>query len=332
MPGRLRDARRRRARTAAASSRRTTAATPAPARPARHRRLRLLDQQDPRRAAPSSWPRSSRSCATSGSARSRASAPRPAGRSRPSSCSCSTTRSRTGSSSSTSARRQARRRTGEPVDFSEQEPLGTCPKTQGHVFEFGTQLRLRARGRRAQPEPTCDFKSGKIILQQPVAREQMTKLLATGKTDLLDKLRLEQDAPHVQGLPGLGQGGGQGQLRVRAVEVPAQGASAPARLRAWSRGSGWPLARSAGANAPAKSATPKEPKAPKAPKAPRKSTGKLMTASPALAAVIGTEPVARTEVIKKLWDYIKATGSRTPSTSARSTRMRCCSRCSGSRR
>ena len=33
---------------------------------------------------------------------------------------------------------------------------------------------------------TCDFKSGKIILQQPVAREQMTKLLATGKTDLLE--------------------------------------------------------------------------------------------------------------------------------------------------
>jgi DNA topoisomerase-3 len=33
---------------------------------------------------------------------------------------------------------------------------------------------------------TCDFKSGKIILQQPVAREQMSKLLATGKTDLLD--------------------------------------------------------------------------------------------------------------------------------------------------
>jgi DNA topoisomerase-3 len=33
---------------------------------------------------------------------------------------------------------------------------------------------------------TCDFKSGKIILQQPVAREQMSKLLATGKTDLLE--------------------------------------------------------------------------------------------------------------------------------------------------
>ena len=33
---------------------------------------------------------------------------------------------------------------------------------------------------------TCEFKSGKVILQQPVAREQMTKLLATGATDLLE--------------------------------------------------------------------------------------------------------------------------------------------------
>ena len=36
------------------------------------------------------------------------------------------------------------------------------------------------------PAPSCDFKSGKVILQQPVAREQMTKLLTTGATDLLD--------------------------------------------------------------------------------------------------------------------------------------------------
>ena len=33
---------------------------------------------------------------------------------------------------------------------------------------------------------TCDFKSGKIILQQPVTHEQMHKLLTTGKTDLLE--------------------------------------------------------------------------------------------------------------------------------------------------
>jgi DNA topoisomerase-3 len=62
---------------------------------------------------------------------------------------------------------------------------------------------------------------------------------------------------------------------------------------------------------PAKKAATSKP-APKAaakPKAPRKTTaasGKQPSA--ALAAVIGNEPVARTEVIKKLWDYIKANG------------------------
>jgi DNA topoisomerase III len=41
--------------------------------------------------------------------------------------------------------------------------------------------------------------------------------------------------------------------------------------------------------------------------APRK-TGPGLKPSAELAAVIGSEPVARTEVIKKLWDYIKAKG------------------------
>lgn len=72
---------------------------------------------------------------------------------------------------------------GEPVDFSGQESLGHCPKCQGKVFEFGTSYVCEhAVGKHV----TCDFKSGKIILQQPVAREQMSKLLATGKTDLLE--------------------------------------------------------------------------------------------------------------------------------------------------
>jgi chromatin remodeling complex protein RSC6 len=31
-----------------------------------------------------------------------------------------------------------------------------------------------------------------------------------------------------------------------------------------------------------------------------------MTLGPALAAVIGSEPIPRTEVTKRLWDYIKA--------------------------
>jgi len=72
---------------------------------------------------------------------------------------------------------------GEPVDFSGQQSLGPCPKCQGHVYEHGTSYVCEHA---VGPKQTCDFKSGKIILQQPVAHEQMHKLLAGGRTDLLD--------------------------------------------------------------------------------------------------------------------------------------------------
>jgi DNA topoisomerase-3 len=72
---------------------------------------------------------------------------------------------------------------GEPVDFSAQESLGHCPKCQGKVFEHGTNYVCEHS---VGPAQTCDFKTGKIILQQPVPREQVNKLLSTGKTDLLE--------------------------------------------------------------------------------------------------------------------------------------------------
>ncbi|MFD2887644.1 SWIB/MDM2 domain-containing protein [Chitinophaga cymbidii] len=33
-----------------------------------------------------------------------------------------------------------------------------------------------------------------------------------------------------------------------------------------------------------------------------------LTPSPALAAVVGSQPLPRTEIVKKMWDYIKANG------------------------
>ncbi|MFO1218385.1 MAG: DNA topoisomerase III [Burkholderiaceae bacterium] len=72
---------------------------------------------------------------------------------------------------------------GEPVDFSGQEPLGHCPKCKGKVYEHGTSYVCEHA---VGATVTCDFKSGKIILQQPIAREQMGKLLATGRTDTLE--------------------------------------------------------------------------------------------------------------------------------------------------
>ncbi|WP_140636206.1 DNA topoisomerase III [Methylibium rhizosphaerae] len=72
---------------------------------------------------------------------------------------------------------------GEPVDFSGQQSLGACPKCKGHVYEHGTNYVCENA---VGAHVTCDFKSGKIILQQPIGREQVTKLLKEGKTDLLE--------------------------------------------------------------------------------------------------------------------------------------------------
>jgi DNA topoisomerase-3 len=70
----------------------------------------------------------------------------------------------------------------EAPDFTGQEPLGPCPKCRSRVFETAqAYVCEKAVG----PDKTCDFRSGRVILQRPVEREQMQKLLATGKTDLL---------------------------------------------------------------------------------------------------------------------------------------------------
>ena len=72
---------------------------------------------------------------------------------------------------------------GEFVDFSAQTSVGACPKCQGRVFEHGTSYVCEHS---VGAPVTCDFKSGKIILQQPITREEFAKLLTTGKTGLLD--------------------------------------------------------------------------------------------------------------------------------------------------
>ena len=70
----------------------------------------------------------------------------------------------------------------EPVDFSAQESIGKCPKCASNVFEHGNSYVCE---KSVGPDKTCDFRSGKIILQQPIDLGQMKKLLAEGKTDLL---------------------------------------------------------------------------------------------------------------------------------------------------
>ena len=166
----------------------------------RRRRLRLLVRQDAGRPHVRARPKSSSSCATRRSARSRASARRPAGRSRRRSCSSTTTTRRTGSSSSISATdsNERDRRAGRLLRPGAARHLPEVRRPRVRARAATTSASTRCRPPRS-PTPTCDFKSRKVILQQPVAREQMSKLLETGKTDLLDKLRLDAHAPPVQG-------------------------------------------------------------------------------------------------------------------------------------
>lgn len=70
----------------------------------------------------------------------------------------------------------------EPVDFSGQTSLGKCPKCASNVFDHGSSYVCE---KSVGPDKSCDFRSGKVILQQPIEPAQMQKLLSDGKTDLL---------------------------------------------------------------------------------------------------------------------------------------------------
>jgi DNA topoisomerase-3 len=70
----------------------------------------------------------------------------------------------------------------EPVDFSGRPRLGDCPKCGHGVYEHGLAYVCE---KSVGSERSCDFRSGKIILQQEIEPAQMSKLLAEGRTDLL---------------------------------------------------------------------------------------------------------------------------------------------------
>jgi len=72
---------------------------------------------------------------------------------------------------------------GEPVDFSQKSPLGDCPKCGSTVYAHGNSYVCE---KSVGPGPSCDFRTGMMILQQTIAPEQIQKLLTSGKTDLFD--------------------------------------------------------------------------------------------------------------------------------------------------
>ena len=68
------------------------------------------------------------------------------------------------------------------ADFSGLTPVGKCPKCGANVYE---QPMAYVCEKSVGAGRSCDFRSGRVILQQPIETEQMRKLLAEGRTDLL---------------------------------------------------------------------------------------------------------------------------------------------------
>jgi DNA topoisomerase-3 len=157
-----------------------------------------------------------------------------------------------------------------------------------------------------QPTPSCDFKTGQIILQQPIERAQMQKLLATGKTDLLEKFVSMRTRRAFKAMLAWDAEAGKVNFEFAPSKFPPRKMAASKTIAAKAAKTGATAKKS-----PSKKAAGAKPaaKAEAKPKAPRKTTaasGKLPSAE--LAAVIGGDPIARPAVVKALWDYIKANG------------------------
>jgi DNA topoisomerase-3 len=78
------------------------------------------------------------------------------------------------------------------VDFTGQEPLGKCPACGSRVFESAMAYVCEKSTGAAK---SCSFRTGKIILQRQIDRAQVEKLLATGRTDLIEKFISKKGRP-----------------------------------------------------------------------------------------------------------------------------------------
>ena len=201
---------------------------------------------------------------------------------------------------------------GELADFQHAHSLGACPACGARVFEHGSNYVCeKAVPTLQHPHPTCTFKTGAVILQQPISHEQVHKLLTEGKTGLLDKFI--SNKTHRAFKAYLVWDAQAGKVAF-AFEPRGDGSSAPRRgaaARTPAKTAGAKPAAKTGTKAPGKT-TAKAAAKPATPKKPRAATTGTLTPSPALAAVIGDAPTSRPQAIKKLWEYIKAHNLQDP--------------------
>ena len=78
------------------------------------------------------------------------------------------------------------------VDFTGMEVIGQCPICKSNVYDTGmAYICEKATG----PTKSCTFRSGKVILQRQMTKEETAKLIREGKTDLLHKFISKKNRP-----------------------------------------------------------------------------------------------------------------------------------------
>jgi DNA topoisomerase-3 len=240
------------------------------------------------------------------SARWKASAPRPAGRSWPRSPSCVTRKTATSSWNSTSATTRTPRTRARSWTLPTSKAWAPAPSAARPSSSMApTMSAPRPCPRWPRPRPAATSRAADH-LQQPIEREQMSKLLQTGKTDLLEKFVSNRTRRNFKAF--LVWDGAAGKVNFefeqREGKYPARktaGAAAAKTTTAAAKKTGTAAKKTA-----AKTATKATTKT-AAVKKPRTVSATLKPSAD-LAAVIGSEPTSRPDVIKKLWDYIKANG------------------------
>ncbi|WP_227698957.1 SWIB/MDM2 domain-containing protein, partial [Raoultella sp. 18093] len=140
----------------------------------------------------------------------------------------------------------------------------------------------------------------------------MAKLLATGKTDLLDKFVSMRTRRAFKAFLAWDKEAGKVnfEFEPRESEFPPRKFAGKAGAAVGAAKAGAAAAAKKAVKPAAKAAAKKSPAATAA-KAPRK-TAAGKPPSPALAAVIGPDPVGRPEAVKNMWEYIKAHNLQDP--------------------
>ncbi len=180
----------------------------------------------------------------------------------------------------------------EAVDLSGKERLGDCPKCGSGVYEHGLSYVCE---KSVSVPRSCDFRSGKIILQQEIETAQMKKLLLDGRTDLLPNFVSSRTRRKFKAFLVKGPGGKIGfEFQARPAKPGAEGGDEPAGSAAAKAGA---AASAAKKPAAAKASPAKAAPAPAV--AVKKVASKTVASKTAATRTAASKPAAKKPAAKK---------------------------------